>query len=63
MLAVVDASEVGVEVDVEVGVEVAEEDVVEDEDEVSNFIATPGVISRTVPLELLHVTSVEFPHQ
>lgn len=43
-------------------VEVAEEDVVDDDEAVSNLMATPGVISRTVPLVLLHVTSVSFPH-
>ena len=42
-------------------VEVAEE-VVDDAESVSNLMATPGVISRTVPLVLLHVTSVSFPH-
>lgn len=49
--------------------EVAEGEVVEEtvedgvEDELlSNLIATPGVISRVVPLVLLHVTSVSFPH-
>lgn len=35
-------------------------DVVEDDEEA--LIARPGVISRTVPLVLLHVTSVSFPH-